>query len=453
MQKNTINRIDKLFAEWDRDDSPGCALGIITNGRFVYRNSYGMADLEHSVPISDATVFRIASLSKQFTAMSIALLAEQGRISLDDELHTSVPEIPRYAAPVLIQHLIWHTSGIRDYLALMRIAGMHNDDLRTDSDILELLARQKGLNFLPGDEYLYSNSGYFLLSAVVKRAGGTSLRKFAEEYIFRPLGMDHSHFHDDHAMAVMNSACGYSPGENGGFKKNMISSDIVGDGGMFTTVDDLLVWDRNFYTNTLGKRSPELIDRFLKPGTLNNGTVLDYASGLFVREYRGSTIVRHGGRFGGFRSEMLRFPEQKCTVICCANLSTIDTEKLAQKVADICLFKTQPEEDAGEAAHTGPEPSGADTDPCSAECPEKYAGQYYSDEVQAVCDISLDCGELRARFGTSEPAPLVPAGCGSFVSGTRKVRFMRDEENSVHMLTVSEERARNIPFLKHGSEI
>jgi CubicO group peptidase (beta-lactamase class C family) len=331
------DQVDKLFAAWDKPDSPGCALGIIKDGEFIYRRGYGMANLEHNIPISSQSIFRIGSTSKQFTAMCIALLEEQGQISVDDSIRKYLPEMPGYANDIKIRHLIHHTSGIRDYLTLWSIAGARDDDFFIDPEVVDLLARQKELNFKPGDEFLYSNSGYFLLSQIMKRVTGKSMRAYAEENIFKPLGMKNTHFHDDHTMIVKNRAAGYSPVKGGRFVIRMTTLDMIGDGGIFTCVDDLLLWDHNFYENKLGKGHPELIARILTPGTLNNGEKLDYAFGLGVSDYKGLKMVSHGGAFVGFRADMIRFPEQRLTVICLANLSRINPSQLARKVTDIYL--------------------------------------------------------------------------------------------------------------------
>jgi CubicO group peptidase (beta-lactamase class C family) len=277
-----------------------------------------MANLEHNIPISSTTVFRIASTSKQFTATCVILLAEQGKLSLNDDVRKYLSEMPEYESPITIRHLIHHTSGIRDYLELIELAGMSDHDYYTDEEALEMLTRQKELNFKPGDEYLYSNSGYLLLSIIVQRGSGKSLHEFAEEHIFKPLGMRNTHFHDDHRMIVKNRAAGYSPRENDGYQIRMTTLDIVGDGGVFTTIEDLFLWDQNFYHNRLGEKN--LISQLLTPGMLNNGEKLNYAFGLAVSDYRGLRLISHGGSFAGFRAQMIRFPEQKLSVICLANL-------------------------------------------------------------------------------------------------------------------------------------
>ncbi len=338
VQADTItDRVDKLFKAWDKPDSPGLALGVIKDGRFIYKRGYGMANLEHNIPITSQSVFRIGSTSKQFTAMCIALLEEQGKISVNDSIRKYFPEMPEYANDIRIRHLLHHTSGIRDYLTLWSIAGQRNDDFFIDPEVVDLIARQKELNFKPGTEFLYSNSGYFLLSEIVKRVTGKSMGVFAEEYIFEPLGMKNTHFHDDHTLIVKNRASGYAPLRGGGFRISMTTLGMIGDGGIFTCVDDLLQWDQNFYNNKLGKGGQELIDRILTPGKLNNDEELDYAFGLGIGDYKGLKMISHGGAFVGFRADMIRFPEQKFSVICLANMSRINPSQLARKVADVYL--------------------------------------------------------------------------------------------------------------------
>lgn len=327
------DKVDKLFAKWDSTISPGAALAIIKDGKIIYKRGYGMANLEHNVPITSNSVFRIGSTSKQFTASCIAILALQGKISLDDDICKYIPELRRYESSITIRHLVHHTSGIRDYLTLGAIAALTEDHFYTPEDTIELLGRQKKLNFLSGEEHLYSNSGYFLMGVIVERVSGKSLNDFAQEHIFKPLGMKNTHYHDDHTMVVRNRADGYSPIKKG-FCIDMTTLDHVGDGGIFTTVEDLFLWDQAFYNNTLGK---ELMEFIQAPGVLNNGKKLDYAFGLGVDEYKGIKRVSHGGGFAGFRAQMVRFPDQKFTVICLANLGTINPSRLCMKIADIYL--------------------------------------------------------------------------------------------------------------------
>jgi CubicO group peptidase (beta-lactamase class C family) len=397
-------KVDQLFAEWDRPGSPGCALGIIRDGQIIYKRGYGMANLEHDVPITSRTVFRIASTSKQFTAMCIALLAEQGELSLDDDIRKYLPEMPAYGHTITIRHLIHHTSGLYDYVELMNLAGARDEDPCTDDDVIEMLARQEKLNFTPGNEYLYSNTGYYSLGLIVKRVSSQPLREFAEARIFEPLGMADTHFHDDHTAVVKHRAVGYSPRDDGGYRIDMTAQDLVGDGGLFTTVEDLYLWDQNFYRNRLGKGKDSLIQQVLTPGVLNSGEKLNYAFGLVVGDYRGLRIVSHGGAFVGFRAEMIRFPEQRFSVICLANLSTINPERLARQVADIYL----PEE--FEEISCGVQPIELP--------PEKLAGKtgvYRSPTTGTIVALSLEANGLVAEvFG--EQIRIAPASENDFVT-------------------------------------
>jgi len=336
------DEIDALFSEWNKPDSPGSAVAVIQRGLLIHCRGYGMADLEHAIQISKNSVFDVGSISKQFVAMSVALLARQGKLSLDDNIQKYIPEIQDYGHPIIIRHLIHHTSGLRDYLTLMELAGLRLENKYSDKEILGLIARQKELNFQPGEEFLYCNSGYLLLAEIVKRSSGQSLREFADENIFMPLGMKNTFFHDDFSEIVTNRAVGYSPKESGGFRIDMSLLDAVGDGGVHTTIEDLCLWDANFYHNIVGGYGQKLIEEMINPGTLNSGEVLKYAFGLGIATYRGLRVIGHGGAWMGYRAEMIRFPEQEFSVICLFNLGSVNPTKLAKQIADIYLTEDFP---------------------------------------------------------------------------------------------------------------
>lgn len=335
------DKVDKLFAQWDSTSSPGAALAIIKDGEIFYERGYGVADLERNIIMTANSIFDIGSCSKQFTAACVALLAQEGKISLDDDVRKFIPEMPRYERPITVRHLIHHTSGIRDYIELLSLAGYTvNGDCPTIEETIEMVARQKRLNFLPGEEWLYSNSGYFLLSTIVERVSGKSLNDFAQERIFMPLGMRNTHFHDNHTLIVKNRAIGYSPAKNG-FTIEMSNWEHTGDGALLTTVEDLFLWDQAFYNNRLGK---ELMDLLQTPGALKSGKKLDYAFGLRVGEYRGLKTIGHSGSWAGYKAGMIRFPEQNFSVICLSNLSTMNPSSLCMKIADIYLADQLKEE-------------------------------------------------------------------------------------------------------------
>lgn len=335
MNKNIIGKIGKLFSEWDGKDTPGFAVGILRRGKILYSRGYGMASLEHAVPITPKTIFDIGSTSKQFVAFCVALLERSGKISLEDDVRKHIPEMRKYGKSVRLHHLLHHTSGIRDYLALMELAGMRYENEYPDEQVLGLITRQRNLNFIPGEEFIYSNSGYLLLGEIVKRVSGLSLREFAEKNIFSPLGMHSTHFHDDYTRIVKNKASGYSASDTG-FKLDISLFDVVGDGGVNTSVEDLAKWDANFYSNRLAG-GQELIKRITTPGRLNDGRKLEYAHGLFVADYRGQNVISHGGAWVGYRSDLMRFPENELTIVCLSNLIQTKPTYLSKRIADICL--------------------------------------------------------------------------------------------------------------------
>jgi CubicO group peptidase (beta-lactamase class C family) len=339
IKKLMTAQVDELFSQWDTHDSPGCALAIIQNGKIIYQRGYGMANLEYDIPISPNSVFEIASNSKQFTAMCIVLLARQNLLTLDDELQNYIPEMPQYSHPITLRHLIYHTSGIRDYIDLMNFAGIINEHEYPYEETISLIARQQSLNFQPGTEQLYSNSGYFLLGEIVKRVSGKSLRVFAEEHIFTPLGMKNTHYHDNFREIVRNRANGYAPKEGGGFEICMSLRNNIGASNIYTTIEDLFFWDRNFCQNILGDCGQNLIEEITISGKLMNGEVLSQFNGfgLTIGKYRGLKMINHGGLWRGYRSDIVRFPDCQFSVICLANLSTFNPTRLSLQVADICL--------------------------------------------------------------------------------------------------------------------
>lgn len=345
-------KVDRLFAAWDKKTSPGCALGVVRDGKFLYARGYGMANLEHSIPITPDSVFDVASTSKQFVAACIAILARRKKLSLDDEIQKHIVEVPKYRYPVTIRHLIHHTSGVRDYLTLMSLAGLRYENEYPDEEITGLIAKQKQLNFRPGSDYLYSNSGYLLLGEIVKRVSGLTLRQFAQQQLFAPLGMNSTHFHDDFTEIVKNRAAGYAAGKAGP-RISISIFDVVGDGGLNTTLNDLLLWDRNFYANRVGGFGGEFIEELTTPGKLSSGKELNYAFGLFAEPYRGLKTMHHGGAWLGYRCELVRFPEQKFSVICLSNTEALNAISLVRGVADLYLAEEFPKP-AIQAAAGGP---------------------------------------------------------------------------------------------------
>jgi CubicO group peptidase (beta-lactamase class C family) len=332
-------QVDEVFSDFQKPGSPGCALGVFRNGQVIYAKGYGLASVELNAPISPRTVFDIGSTSKQFTAASTLLLEQQGKLSLSDDIRKYIPELPDYSKEsgraITILNLLNHTSGLRDYIALLQMAGVNIDSVTTDEDALALVVRQKRLNFTPGSQWSYSNTNFFLLSVIVKRVGGASLKESASQNIFQPLHMTHTTFRDDHTMLIPNRALAYDPAGKGGYKLDVSYYEQLGDGAVHTSVEDLAKWDENFYSGQVGGKA--LVAELQQQGKLNNGKILDYAKGLFIQDHRGLRTVRHGGAWGGYRAELLRFPDQHFSVACLCNMANANPERRADRVADIYL--------------------------------------------------------------------------------------------------------------------
>lgn len=340
-------QVDQIFSEWDNSNSPGCALGVIHKGQLIYRHNYGMAQPALEAPISDNTVFYIGSMAKQFTAMSIILLVEQGRLSLDDNIRKYIPEFSDYGFPITIQHLLHHTSGITDYL----LEWIYGGDYKALADVypdigsldeqkaLDLLTSQTALDFIPGTQYAYSNSNYFLLGLIVKRVSGQSLPTFADENIFKPLGMRHTQYRDDLNTTIANLATGHVLNAENILEPVSTTYRLVGDGGMYTTLDDLYLWDQNFYHNQLGKKDQHLIDQIYARGRLNNGDAVDYGFGVGHYQKDGLDLIEHGGQWIGFKNDIARFPDQQLTVMLLCNSEAIDAQQLSLQVAEHYLYE------------------------------------------------------------------------------------------------------------------
>ena len=386
-------QVDKVFSKWDSAASPGCALSVIKEEQIVYKRGYGMADLDHDIPITPETVFHVASISKQFTAAAIIMLAREGKLSLDDDVRKYITELPDFGAPITIRHLVHHTSGLRDQWSLLGLAGWrYSLDLITDDDVLDVISRQKELNFTPGAEHLYCNTGFTLLAQVVKRVSGESLREFTSKRIFQPLGMKSTHFRDDHAEIVKRIAYGYAAGEGGApYRLSVTNFDTVGATSLLTTVEDLAHWDQNFYHPTVG--GPEFVKQQLEGGKLNSGKSIDYAFGLSLGKYRGLRTVGHSGADAGYRADFLRFPEQHFAVACLCNNGETNPGELPRSVADIYL--------AAEFKEPAPARSDAKPEavPVAPERLARYPGLYLEKDDQRIVRITVKDGKASTAFG------------------------------------------------------
>ena len=432
-------QVDALFAEWDKPDSPGCALAVIQNGKIVYKRGYGMADLERNVPISPEFLFDLGSVGKQFTATIIAILENQSLLSFDDCLRKYVPEMPGYADEITIRQLIHHTSGLRDYVTLMEIAGLPEENIYPEEILIEFIAHQQELNFVPGAEYLYSNSGYFMLGVIAKRVTGRHLTELIRKYIYEPLGMVYSAFNKDHRPVLKKRALSYSPAKGGGFQNKVSLCGGFGDGPIYSNVEDLYLWDQNFYANKLNHAQPNLMETLHTQGKLNDGTIIEYAFGLEIDSYRGLRTVEHGGSWAGYRSALLRFPEQIFSVICLCNLASMIPEDLTRRVADIYLdkeFKTP----AAKAQKGQPETEKQAFVPDSL---IPYVSKYHNSELNVDYILTIRENQLYLqRNPYVPPERLLPIAPEVFKTEELQLQFSGSD------LLVSQERVKNMRFTK-----
>lgn len=403
------NAIDKIFSEWDKPNSPGASIGIIKNGELIYARGYGMANLEYDIPNSPTSVFRIASTSKQFTAASIILLVEKGKLNLDDSLDKFFSDFPDYAKGITIAHLLNHTSGIRDYLTLSYLAGLNNDDYYTDVEVLKWLENQQETNFKPGEKFLYSNSGYWLLGQIVEIVTGENMAVFAKNEIFIPLKMTNTHFHNDHNQIVKNRSSGYIPNNNDGYQISMTTLNMIGDGGIFTSVEDMKKWDDAFYeSKTLSQKFWEMMT---KQGRLNDGEVLDYASGLRISEYKGLKTVNHGGDFVGFRADLIRFPEHKFSVMIFANRGDANPSQMGYKVADIFLKNKFQESESVESEKQNNKVSSVKLTPKQL---KRWQADYWYDEGSFSRKLYVKDNSLRYYRSENSEQKLIPVNENTF---------------------------------------
>jgi len=327
--------VDSIFSKYDHTNTPGCALAVVHDGHIIYERGYGMSNLEYGIPITPKSPFNVGSITKQFTAMSIVLLAKQGKLSLDDDIRKYVPEVPDYGTKITLRELLHHTSGLRDMLLLTYWAGWRGDDPVTTRDILDIVSRQKGLNFSPGSHYIYCNTGYLLLGEIIKRVSGQSLPDFAAEHIFKPLGMRDTRIIDDHSALIPNRTSAYVTYKTGDYTISLANQDNSGPGGLFTTVEDMARWDEDSYTHKVGGDDgwAMMRQRFV----LTDGDTIPYALGLEHGHYRGLSTIGHNGDIAGYHADLTRFPNQHFSVIVLSNDGSSHPGDLALKVADLYL--------------------------------------------------------------------------------------------------------------------
>jgi CubicO group peptidase (beta-lactamase class C family) len=330
-------KIDSLFHYLEQPNSPGAAIAVIKNGKVIFEKGYGNANLEYDIPITPSSIFHIASESKQYTAFCIVLLAKEGKLGLDDDIRKYLPYVPDFGKTITIRQLINHTSGLRDQWQLLAIGGESIDDVIKQEHIIKLIENQKDLNFEPGSRFLYCNTGYTLLAEIVKKVSGKSLREFADERIFKPLGMLNTHFHDDNTEIVKGRTYSYDSIGANKYANNPLNYSTVGATSLFTTVEDEVKWLNNYETGQVGGK--DAIQQMFQQAVLNNGTKLGYAFALSIDSIKGYQRIGHGGADAGYRTYTVRFPEENLGIAVFTNCSKFNASDMAMKVADVYLPK------------------------------------------------------------------------------------------------------------------
>lgn len=423
-QADRAARVDEIFKEFSRPGSPGCAVGAYQDDKIVLSRAYGMANLDHDVPLTPSSIFHVASVSKQFTAAAVLLLAQDGKLSLDDEVRKHVPELPDFGKRITIRHLLNHTSGIRDQWTLLGLGGWrYSRDLISDADVLYLLAKQKDLNFAPGERHLYSNSGFTLLAVIASRASGKSFREFTTERIFAPLGMTNTHFRDNFNEIVKNQAYGYAR-QRDTFVLSTTNFDTAGATSLLTTVEDLAKWFANFDSPAVG--GEPFVSALLERGVLNNGQRIEYASGISHNTYRGVATVGHGGADAGYRAAFVRYPQQRFGVSVLCNLAQTNPGEFANRVADVYLA------DVLKPVTTPAVNTEAEVPVPEAEL-KKLAGVYWNDTVAAWRPFVFENGKLQAAPSPTQRIPLKSLGNGRFVLPPPAGAYVTFESDTVRM--------------------
>ena len=412
-------RIDAVLAGYDKPETPGCVLAAMKDGRVIHERAGGMANLELGIPLTRRSVFEIASASKTFTALAVLLLERDGKLSLDDSIAKFVPGLPEYGRRITIRHLLGHTSGLRDAPTLLALTGRTYDDTTDWPELLAPISRQKELNFQPGQDAAYSNTGYLLAAQIVRQASGKSLRQFADERIFGPLGMKDTHYIDDRRELIPRRASGYSPEGEGRFSNNNSGAvDMTGAAGVHTTLEDMERWETAFF-DTESSLAP-LIAHMQRAATLDNGQPaamkgipVEFGLGLWRERWGNRQIVEQSGIWGGYRSGIYRIPDERFSVICLCNRSDPDPERITRQVAEVCypVVKEEPR------APAKPSDAAKTTEPAvRMEELRALEGNYRSEELDAVYRLTVRDGKLHAEAGHID-WPLTPESKDRFRDG------------------------------------
>lgn len=439
---NAERLVDSIFRRWT-SSTPGCAVGVAVGGKPLLLKAYGMADLEHDVRNTPETIFESGSVAKQFTALAVQLLASDGKLSLDDPVGKYIPELPDYKVPLTIRHMLNHTSGLRDWGSVASIAGAPRTTREyTHDHVLDIVSRQKSLNFDPGSKWSYSNTGFNLSAIIVSRVSGLSFAEFSRQRIFAPLGMTRTSWRDDHTRIVKNRAIAYAR-QGSGYVIAMPFENVHGNGGLLTTVGDLLIWNENFVKPRVG--TPKLLGEMSAAGEFNDGKPLDYGLGLFVHNYRGAANINHSGSTAGYRAHLNRFPESRTSVAVLCNGSNGDATRSANDVSDIFLGMDPP---PPMPAPTGVMPELITPSPTAAEM-APLVGDFWSDEAETMLSVIVDESGLVLRRRPGVMIRLTNIGPNQYRAGSLGViTFIRNPGGAIDALSIKQDRVWDLRFVR-----
>jgi CubicO group peptidase (beta-lactamase class C family) len=445
------SKINGLFKQFDNQNSPGAAVVIVKDGEIVYKKEFGIANLEYGIPIKSNSIFHIGSVSKQFTAFSILLLEDQGKLSLDDDIRIYLPEINEFRSKIKIRHLIHHTSGLREIEGLLQLCGISTADLIEEEQLMRLIIRQSDLNFNPGDELEYCNTGYILLAKIVERITDESFSQWTEKNIFKPLGMVNSQFYRDCTEIVKKRAYPYwIPADDKKLIKGILNYSYVGPTSVFTTSDDMAKWLNNFTQPKVGNE--QIINKMLfETDTLNNGELLDYGYGIGVTLHKGHKVNLHSGHDAAYRAADLYFPEHNLGIAILSNFYSINPMEYGFKIADMFLEDKTVSHQSVDNKHTAKETEFEGNFSIQPKNLKEYEGKYFSNELQIIYDIKLQDTTLILTFWRNEDVVLTTEQNDYFTGNqwwVRKIKFSRNEKREIIGFKLTSGRVRTLKFQK-----
>jgi CubicO group peptidase (beta-lactamase class C family) len=418
--QDTVSMIDKMFERF-KPANPGCQVAISRNGQVIFSKAWGMADLEHAVPLTTESIIEAGSVSKQFTAAAILLLEQQGKLSLNDDVRKHLPEMPDYGTPVTLRHMMQHTSGLKDWGSVASIAGWpRSTKTYNNNDALYITSRQKTLNNVPGAEYIYSNSNYNLFAVIVERVSGLSLAEFTRKNIFEPAGMKHTEWRDNYKKLVPGRAFAYS--RNGStYYTEMPNEYVYGNGGLLTTAEDLLSWNNYYLNGKLG--SPSLLSRQLESAPFNNGNANHYGAGLQIDSARGRKLITHSGATAGYRANLDFFPDLGLSIAILCNSTDVDQGPNPANELRNLLVK--------DISANRQNASPATAFNVSQKSLDAYTGWYWSQRNGLSVKLFLRDGKLANNRGGN----LIPLSENTFQLGGNRVQIITT--NPRHLLLIN----------------